>query len=516
MKKIITILTIVAILLLTVACTLDANAPDDSWENVFLQFWNTMNMEYVHFDIEDDLDWDEIYEKYIPLFRSLDYSNIDDSLTAFRYFKEIAIRVDDCHYKLTVRDNFGNSLWMSPSIERKWEERTGNNHYSFPDVIWVRSNPSYIMSVDEKNKISADTGDTSSFYEEAIEGYSEVKNLIGKSKPEDGDWGNFHNTSSFKASRSYSFSLDEEAVAEDEKMWSSIVDGLGLGDFNYFYGVTEDNIFYFYFSSFISYKNTPLCEKLLYKENLTDDELKSMSQEEQQLHSALWERTKYDLTSRVQYIEGIYEMFQTLESIGKSGKCTMTSSTGVETEYEIAGVIMDVRSNGGGDNSTLETIFGCFLSGETKIEKTRYKVGYSRYEYGPWLDSSIEESFCVAENDYEKPFVVIANGNSISCAEISASVAKSIMKKGAFIGSTTYGATCSLSTRKEYHSGPFSAKNISIYTTTFKSLLITRDGSYESFEKRGITPSCEEVEVDPHFLVDTRFEQAVKWVMANS
>ncbi len=188
MRRKLTLLLIVMVLVLSTACTVDAAAPDDSWENVFLQFWNTMNMEYVHFDIEDDLDWDEIYEKYVPLFRNLDYSDINDSLTAFRYFKEIAIKIDDYHYKLTVRDNFGNTLWMSPSTERKWEERTGNDHISFPDVIWVRSNPSYIMSVDEKNKISAETGDTSSFYDEAIEGYNEVKNLIGEGKPEDGDW----------------------------------------------------------------------------------------------------------------------------------------------------------------------------------------------------------------------------------------------------------------------------------------------------------------------------------------
>lgn len=516
MRRKLTLIVIVMVLILFTACTVDAVAPDDSWENVFLQFWNTMNMEYVHFDIEDDLDWDEIYEKYIPLFRALDYSDINDSLTAFRYFKEIAIRIDDYHYKLTVRDNFGNTLWMSPSTERKWEERTGNDHISFPDVIWVRSNPSYIMSVDEKNKISAETGDTSSFYDEAIEGYNEVKNLIGEGSPEDGGWGNFHNTSSFKAEYGYRFITNDEAEEKGEKMWSSIVEALGLGDFSYFYGVTEDNIFYFYFSSFISYRNTPISNSLLYREGLTDDELETMSEEEQKLYRAIWDKTEYDLSSRLKYIEGVYNMFTILESIGKSGKCTMLSSSGAETEYEIAGVIMDVRSNGGGDNSTLETIFGSFLSKETKFGITRYKGGYSRYEYGPWIDLTIESSYCKAEKDYDKPFVVIANGNSVSCAELSASIAKNVMKNGASVGSTTYGATCSIVNRDTYHSGPFSSKNLGVYTTTFETLLLSQDGSYRSFESKGIEPSEGAVAVDGNYGIDTRFEAAVKWISDNS
>ena len=90
------------------------------------------------------------------------------------------------------------------------------------------------------------------------------------------------------------------------------------------------------------------------------------------------------------------------------------------------------------------------------------------------------------------------------------------MKNGASLGSTTYGATCSIVNRETYHSGPFSSKNLGVYTTTFETLLLSQDGSYRSFESKGIEPTEGAVAVDGDYAIDTRFEAAVKWIKDNS
>lgn len=61
-------LTLLALLVLFTSCTNDIDAPDCSWDEVFLQYWNAMNTEYVHFSEDASYDWDKVYEEYLPKF----------------------------------------------------------------------------------------------------------------------------------------------------------------------------------------------------------------------------------------------------------------------------------------------------------------------------------------------------------------------------------------------------------------------------------------------------------------
>lgn len=510
-KRILLIIAVVISLIVLFSCTAEAASPDDSsidsWENIFLQYWNVMNTEYPRFDTETDLDWDEVYEKYLPLFRELDYSDKEDSITAFGYFKEIAIRIDDCHYELIVRDNFKSFLWMNPSRERKWENKSGGNNSSYPDV----SSDGALISVDGKTVINLEDDEKAdrelSVFYGGVEGYYEVKNLT--------DAGSFHSTgTTFKSSLGYSFKTYENPQTDEEKAWNEIVNVFDIDGFSYYYGVTEENIFYFYFSSFISYVDNPLSQPLLFKEILTDDDKAVLGEKFVEFHDYLWNTEKgYDFTGKIRYFKGIYELFEILREIGRNDTCRMTDDEGKEESYPVKGVIMDLRSNSGGDNRTLETIFGSFFKNETKFAETRYKTGYPRFEYGPWLDMMIETEYCNGVRDYDKPFVVITNGNSISCAELSASIAKNLMKKGAVTGGTTYGATCTKAQRTLYHSGSFSSGKLDIVMASFETKLKTLDGGSRSFENIGIEPSSGlAVDVDDSYLSDRRFEAAVKWV----
>lgn len=532
MRKAAALILIVLSLLFVTACTNDIKAPDDSWENIFLQYWDAMNTEYVHFDTDTDTDWDAIYDEYLPKFQALDYTKAEDSLKAFTYFKEMSINIDDYHFYLQVKDAFGSTLMLSPASEQKWwaeEQKNPDTELtimSYPDVMWVDSTygVNVLMSVDGKTTLTAANYSVIYDFLGAVEGTFEVSSLKTT--------GAFHN-GSFKAEKGCTFTVTqpaEGARAQDMALYS-VVNALGLKDFTYYYGVTDEDIFYFYISSFASTPNEPL----LYKKDLTDAEKAQLSDEGYlQLHGIIWcipgetdtlpaddPTYKYDLenyevtdkdgnvTETINYIEklkGVTDLFSALQSIGKSDKCTIDN-----VEYDISGVIMDVRSNGGGAVATLETILGSFFKDSTVFAKVRYKDGYSRYEYTPWVDFAIEEEFCNGVRDYDKPFAIIANGSSVSCSEISSSIVKNLFAKGALIGGQTFGGTCGLTDRTVYHSGPFTSNSLSVYTTTYETQLLQKDGSFEDLEGTGITPT-KAVPVDETYATDARFDAAVKWV----
>ncbi len=538
MRKTLSLILIVLALLLFTACTNDIKAPDDSWENIFLQYWNAMNTEYVHFD-DSKLDWDKVYDDYLPKFQALDYTEPLDSLEAFRYFKEISLNVDDYHYNLKVRDGFGSSLNISPALENKWAAATKGDISSFPDITWVDSTLgiTYLKSVDGKTIITSVNKNTYvEDYLGKVEGILEVSNLQAS--------GSFHSSAVFEAEAGFDFSVISEPDANSKVAdiaAYSVVSGLGLGSFSYYYGVTSDDIFYFYISEFAATVLEDFLEALY-----TEPDALTEAQEQKltdnglyQLYCLIWcvddgsgssgpdysyDLTKYPLeydvdgtpkteVNLIAKLKEVYNLYKILNSIGTTDKCKMVNASGVEEEFTVKGIIMDVRSNGGGAVYFLEKLMGCFFKDSTVIGKSRYKDGYSRLEFSPWMEFKLEYSN--GTKDYDKPFAIITNGYSVSCSEISSSIVKNLMANGAVIGGNTYGGTCALTDRNVYHSGPFTSNSLTIYTTTYETELKTKDGKFEDMEGKGIAPDVS-VDVDTTYATDKRFEAAVKWVNENA
>ncbi len=505
MKKTLSIFLAV-ILLALVSCTNDIEAPDDSWEKVFLQYWNVMNTEYAHFDREQDLDWDDVYDTYLPLFRALDYSNAGDSMTAFSYFREIALRVDDMHYKLSVTDAFGSTLKITPAIERKWALKPDNRINNFPDIDWYY--PELGLTVRRSQNSEKDGGNIikteDEYYDRIlcdVPGANEIRELVKYKK-----FGK-----DLKSSREYDFSAVTEGTTVSDAAFYAAVASLGLSSFHYYFGIDNDGIFYFYISEFPS---TVIDEPLLYKETLDDKEREQLrfstkGDNLDKIHDFIWDKSTYDITDRIPYLKGVYELYDALRQIGEENTWT---PEGGKTPYHVEGVIMDVRSNGGGDLGVMEKIFGCFLGERKQVGISRYKTGYSRYDHSPWTPVMLEYSN-KEENDYSRPFAIIVNGSSASCSELSAVIVQNLMTNGAVIGAGTYGATCGLCDRNTYHSGPFTSRNLSVYTTTYETKLLTWNGSYEYLEGVGVTPDVPATAETQDY--DGRYNEAVKWVKAH-
>ena len=521
MKKLLSIIMILLALIVLASCTNDVSDPinyveGDSWEGVFKEFWETMSLEYVHFSEEEGLDWDEVYEKYLPLFQKLDWNNQGDSLTAFSYFKAIVWQLSDYHYSLQVNDNFGNFIMISPSTLQKMKKAHPDwDINDYPDVYMLKFYPEIkgsqtSISVGFDNPIVDNMADktdpgyaTVKKYEAVVEGTFEVKELTAA--------GVFHNGSTdfTKGYVEGSFALKTKSdpntdLTDAEKAWNTVVQTLGLDGFSYCYGLTDKGFFYFYISAFPS---TSCLEPLLYQETLTVEERKTLEKSGLDIvHDALWCQNvdaahKYtELTDLIDELKSISNLIKQLRNIGGIGKCTFDGVTW----KAVSGVIMDVRSNGGGSADFLCTLMGSFFAEEVKIGEVRYRDSYSRYNYTPWTDFYLEQSYCntLADDNYSNPFVVLANGSSVSCSEISCMIAKHL-PKAKIVGGQTYGGTCALTDRRVFQSGPYKNGNIYIYTTTYQ----TKDSSGSSLETVGITP---DVAVKYQEGSDERYKKALE------
>ncbi len=530
MKKILTILTILLALLVLSSCTNDVSDPIKeeigSWEDVFRQYWETMSLEYVHFSEESGLDWDGVYDEYLPKFRELDFDKESDSLTAFSYFKKIACQLTDYHYALLITDKFGNCMQMSPATLQKWKEKNpGRDIDEYPDVyIPIVEGKSYKVTSIKRGFSDVIVNDTSNKsdpgikeirkYREAVEGAYEVRDLALDSTSGEIDIVNsdFHGGQiGFDTFVGYTIDGGEadSLTTDKEKAWYTVVNALGLEDFSYCFGLTSDGYFYFYLSAFPS---TNCLNPLLYEKNLTSEERASLKATGMDVvHDILWcqnqkKGVSYDLSAEMEQLEGITAMLTELQLIGASDKCTFDGLTWLD----VKGVIMDVRSNGGGAADFLFALMGSFFTEETLVGKVRYRDGYSRYDYTPWIDYYLEKSYLnqvaikAGRRNYENPFVVIANGSSVSCSEIACIIAK-LLPNSKIVGGQTYGGTCALVDRTLYQSGPFKTDHLYIYTTTFQAV----DSTGTDLEGKGITP---DVAVDIKKGEDARYKKAVETI----
>ncbi len=497
MKKILPLILLIAIAF--ISCTANVANPSDyeenTWEGLFKQYWTVMDEDYVHFS-RNDIDWDDMYDKYLHKFQCLNYDDADDSITAFKYFKEMSQDITDYHFSLTVKDKFDNRFSLSPAIEQKWIQKNPEKDLStFPDVIteWDEYGTAKTYSgVDGKTTYTAD--ERKALLRTAVNGIFEIEDLGT----------NHHNgTSGFVGVIKGDMQSMNETYGTDDK-WNTFIEKLDVGGLNYFFGIANDNIAYFYFSEFPS-----LLILSFYDED--DDTWVPLYTHYESLrpyYEALTDSEKEAINSFSLGLSTI--IFEELNSIGMNNTAFDTTTTS-KTEYTINGMIFDVRSNGGGAVAFVNLLFANFFSEDKVLGYIRYKDGYNKYEYTPWIEMKLTnllgEDVKRPENDYAKPFAILTNEYSVSCSELSTLIVKKLMTNGKQFGLTTWGGTCFLTDRNLYQSGPYknSEENLEVYTTTYQF----EDMDRESYEAKGFTPD----EVVPlNTAHDDVFDKAVEWI----
>lgn len=523
MKKILT-LSLILLLLLFSSCTNDIEAPDDTWESIFLKFWSAMNTEYVHFSDDTDLDWDDIYDEYLPLFKELDFSTSDDTVTAFRYFKEIVWNLKDYHYKLAISDKYGNTLNCSPSMLQKWVAGDENRDImEYPDLTLInRDGIGYYASVKyskyEDCVVRYSSYNVEKYKRETIASYYEIEDLFSSSSEKayyfhttsgslSDDFESHYYWNSISKITSGDGLSNEEIILANK--WNNLLDEEGISNsLDYFYGVTKDDIFYFYFSAFLG---PDFLDDLITKNTLTREEQKIVDENEdlkkfrdrvQQFNMPSYP----NIYKRFQALQGFTKMFNLIKTVARDGVLIIDGES-----VEIKGIVMDLRDNGGGYNYFLNSLMSSFFPDEFVFGYSRYKDGYSRLEYTPWMEVYLEKTDVSAEVDkvYDKPFVVLVNGCSVSCAELATLIAKNHLPSSCVIGQTTYGGTCTLSDRTVYNGGQFSSAYFTVRTTTYQF----KDSRGISYETRGITP---DIITKLDGKEDNAFIEAIKWINSNA
>ncbi len=86
----------------------------------------------------------------------------------------------------------------------------------------------------------------------------------------------------------------------------------------------------------------------------------------------------------------------------------------VESFGDVAGVILDVRDNGGGYESHAEAVAGRFVPSGTDYARARKREGPGHEDFGEWLEYRVEPA---GPAQYTGPVVVLTHRFTVSAAE---------------------------------------------------------------------------------------------------
>ncbi len=145
---------------------------------------------------------------------------------------------------------------------------------------------------------------------------------------------------------------------------------------------------------------------------------------------------------------------------------------------QLAGILLDTRSNGGGYQDDLDYLIGPFINERIELFKTRYKEGPGRLEYSAWCPyyQSPNPSYHRDITAEGIPYVVIVDLNSVSMAEIEPMVIRDVFPTAYIVGERTYGGTGPLQNDCEELNygapfGDYNAYHHYVYTSTFEALM---------------------------------------------
>lgn len=184
---------------------------------------------------------------------------------------------------------------------------------------------------------------------------------------------------------------------------------------------------------------------------------------------------------------------------------------------QLAGIILDTRSNGGGYQDDLDYVVGPFINERIDIFKTRYKEGPGRLEFSAWCPyyqnpNPNYHRDLTAENI---PYVVITDVNSVSMAEIEPMIIKAVLPTAHIVGERTYGGTGPLQPNSVdlNYGAPFGNSSMYhhyVYTSTFEALLFG-----EVREGMGLAPDEEVLRKDdPSHSFKPQLDAALQYISA--
>jgi carboxyl-terminal processing protease len=110
-------------LFLLTACKKDiynplTTQPSSTFSQVFDEFWNDMNVNYVYWDV-DTTNWDMVYRQYKSVFSGLRLDDTADLSRSVNYFRKITDGLIDHHFSITFTSPVIRDSTITPAYD-KW------------------------------------------------------------------------------------------------------------------------------------------------------------------------------------------------------------------------------------------------------------------------------------------------------------------------------------------------------------------------------------------------------------
>lgn len=179
---------------------------------------------------------------------------------------------------------------------------------------------------------------------------------------------------------------------------------------------------------------------------------------------------------------------------------------------DLAGVIIDMRSNGGGYLADIYHVLSVLLEEDLHIGYSRNKEGSGRLDYGVWVPLVIPEDNLGRTIDV--PVVAMADLQSVSMSELT-SLAVSFMPNGCVIGERTFGGTGPLYGNYNFtYGGEFKNECIHVYSSTS----MVKDVNGAILEGIGVMPDIEVLYDQEAMLAgrDVQLERTLQYIAAGS
>lgn len=462
----------------------------DSYAGKFRLFWKAMNQNYTLWDYEKEcgIDWDEVYDKYLPKFEALDEPGTEVSDSVLKeLLTEVVSPLHDGHMSVEFMNHqTNNAVRVMPGLLR-FEQRDDYkiaNGFS-PDLsAYYLSN----MLTDYKEYDCTAVALLRRVLRDKGLGLDWAKNRIAVLE-------NLERLTDGEAKELMGL---KGLVYDIEKLVKMNVSKAMFNEYNTI--VTQ-----------YAYLNVPYLEPINPKFNdygirvqyaLTNDNIAylsiSMFALSLYLVDQYFEEEFPNATAREkeirEHVQKIWNSwFDNIQKLHKSG--------------QLNGVIIDVRSNPGGMINDAKYVFGALMpAGDLQYGWARYKRGVGRYDYTPLMPKM---SFTMQDQHEvidDKPIVVMANSFSVSMSEMTSLSAK-VTKNATVIGKRTFGGLCALtdnSSFSDYYSGHIGVRNetpVYVYLPTECIFDINK----KPLDSVGVTPDIE-VDFDTQEYQATGFD----------
>ena len=470
------------------------SAADTCFAGQFKAIWMALNSNYGIWDYEAEhgLDWDAVYDTYLPKMEELDKRDYetnpvtDEELQ--KLYEQILGPLHDGHFGMTIKNlHAGSFITVSPSNLRNasrpdyninsvpsWNyyltDQAGENAIIDYSGVSVKPRP-FIMgqianaleTVNQKVTELEAIANRTDLQDYFLQKYQEAQQEFSNFKLKTMEDLTYYNTVLTTKYADLNISLTPWDI-DNTSLWIEAK-----------YACFKDGIAYFGFTGFY-------------------------------LTSYLGGEVKGSLCSE-QYTNGVKDAwnrwFQKVQELHNTG--------------QLKGVIIDVRNNGGGSTNDYQYVLGALLpAGGHQVASARFKTGVGRYDYSP-ITPQVMKTLEAEHATITEPIVVMANCHSVSMAEVTCLGAKQL-ENARVLGMQTHGGMCLLMSDPAAYSVNYASSvgirnETSFYAYIPADVTITNMGGI--LEGVGVTPDIE-VQLDQQLLQttgrDTQLERALQYI----